>query len=336
MPDKHLPMQRRPSFPVPQNNPMAYYLGLDTSNYTSSVALYNSQNHQIMQRKKLLPVKQGALGLRQSDAVFAHVKQLGGLVGELMSQEQVRLEGVGVSVRPRDQEGSYMPCFLVGELVAESVASVCGIPLARFSHQAGHIAAALFSAGQLGLAGKRFAAFHLSGGTTECLLVRPDQHQIFSVELVAQSLDLKAGQAVDRVGGMLGLPFPAGRQLEMLALQSERKFRVRPVMKGRDCSLSGIENQCARMLKSGEPACDIARFCIESILAAVDRMTEQIRESEPNLPVVYSGGVMSNRIIRERITEKYGGFFAEPQFSSDNAAGIAVLAMYAQTGGAPG
>ena len=283
MPDKHLPMQRRPSFPVPQNNPMAYYLGLDTSNYTSSVALYNSQNHQIMQRKKLLPVKQGALGLRQSDAVFAHVKQLGGLVGELMSQEQVRLDGVGVSVRPRDQEGSYMPCFLVGELV-----------------------------------------------------VRPDQHQIFSVELVAQSLDLKAGQAVDRVGGMLGLPFPAGRQLEMLALQSERKFRVRPVMKGRDCSLSGIENQSARMLKSGEPACDIARFCIESILAAVERMTEQIRESEPNLPVVYSGGVMSNRIIRERITEKYGGFFAEPQFSSDNAAGIAVLAMYAQTGGAPG
>ena len=226
---------------------MAYYLGLDTSNYTSSVALYNSQARQVIQQKKLLPVKQGALGLRQSDAVFAHVKQLGALVRELMAQGSVRLDGVGVSVRPRDQEGSYMPCFLVGELVAESIASVCGIQISRFSHQAGHIAAALFSAGQLGLLGQRFAAFHLSGGTTECLLVQPDPQWIFSVELAAQSLDLKAGQAVDRVGGMLGLPFPAGRQLEALALQSERRFRVRPAMKGRDCSLSGIQNQCERM-----------------------------------------------------------------------------------------
>lgn len=314
---------------------MAYYLGLDTSNYTSSVALYNSQARQVIQQKKLLPVKQGALGLRQSDAVFAHVKQLGALVRELMAQGSVRLDGVGVSVRPRDQEGSYMPCFLVGELVAESIASVCGIQISRFSHQAGHIAAALFSAGQLGLLGQRFAAFHLSGGTTECLLVQPDPQWIFSVELAAQSLDLKAGQAVDRVGGMLGLPFPAGRQLEALALQSERRFRVRPAMKGRDCSLSGIQNQCERMQKAGEPACDIALFCIESILAVVDRMTEQIRESEGNLPVIYSGGVMSNRIIRERIAGKYGGFFAEPQFSSDNAAGISILAMLAQTGGAP-
>ena len=89
------------------------------------------------------------------------------------------------------------------------------------------------------------------------------------------------------------------------------------------------------MQKAGEPACDIARFCIESILAVVDRMTEQIQESEENLPVSYSGGVMSNRIIRERITGKYGGFFAEPQFSSDNAAGISILAMLAQTGGVP-
>ncbi len=155
------------------------------------------------------------------------------------------------------------------------------------------------------------------------------------MELAAQSLDLKAGQAVDRVGRMLGLPFPAGRQLEALALQSERRFRIRPAMKGRDCSLSGIQNQCERMQKAGEPACDIALFCIESILAVVDRMTEQIRESEGNLPVIYSGGVMSNRIIRERITGKYGGFFAEPQFSSDNAAGISILAMLAQTGGVP-
>lgn len=310
---------------------MAFYLGLDTSNYTTSVALYDGEQR-VVQNKKLLAVKDGALGLRQSDAVFSHVKQLGALVEELLADGCPALSGVGVSVRPRDAEGSYMPCFLVGELVAQTVASVGGLPLTRVSHQSGHIAAALFSAGKLDLVGERFVGFHLSGGTTECLLVQPDDKRVFSVTLIAQSSDLKAGQAVDRVGGMLGLPFPAGRYLEALALKSGHTFKVKPSFKGADCSLSGIENRCQRMLTEGEKPHDIARYCIDSICAVVDHMTAYVRETYGELPIVYSGGVMSNSIIREKITAKYGGYFAEPQFSSDNAAGVAVLAKISQTG----
>lgn len=314
---------------------MAWFLGLDTSNYTTSAALYSGTDHPVLQSKLLLPVKDGALGLRQSDAVFSHVKQLGDRISEVMAQIGEPLSGVGVSVRPRDAEGSYMPCFLVGELAAQTVSAACRIPVARVSHQSGHIMAALYSSGQLPLAGQEFAAFHLSGGTTECLFVRPDAKRVFSVELVARSLDLKAGQAVDRVGLLLGLPFPAGCFLEELALQSQRRFHVKPSFKGMDCSLSGVENRCEKMLADGEPPCDIARFCIESILAVVDHMTAQVKAAFGPVPVVYSGGVMSNTIIRERITAKYGGFFAEPAYSSDNAAGVAILAQTLLEGSEP-
>ena len=314
---------------------MAFYLGIDTSNYTTSVALYDPVGGGVFQQKKLLPVKDGALGLRQSDAVFSHVKQLGELVENLTSGWKTgSLEGVGVSVRPRDAEGSYMPCFLVGEMAAQSIAAVCRLPLRRVSHQDGHIAAALFSAGRLDLIGSSFAAFHLSGGTTECLLVESGENQIFRISLIARSLDLKAGQAVDRVGGMLGLPFPAGRALEALALQSERTYRVHPSFKGEDCSLSGVENRCQRMLNQGEKPCDIARYCLDSILAVVERMTVRLKEKYGEIPIVYSGGVMSNSIIRTAITEKYGGYFAAPEFSSDNAVGVAVLAaVHCREGG---
>lgn len=313
---------------------MAYALGFDTSNYTTSVALYDPQKDIVIQRKKLLPVKDGELGLRQSDAVFSHVKQLGELTESLFAElPGAVISVVGASVRPRDADGSYMPCFLVGETAARAVAASHGIALSQVSHQSGHIAAALFSAGKLELIGREFAAFHLSGGTTECLLVHPAPDRAFSVELLGTSLDLKAGQAVDRVGGMLGLPFPAGAKLSELAARSTQKYSVKLAFKGFDCSLSGVENKCRAMCERGEPPEDTARYCIDSILAAVEQMTRLVRGNYPGLPIVYSGGVMSSEIIREEITEKYGGYFARPEFSSDNAAGVAILAQLAQMGG---
>ena len=312
---------------------MGCYLGLDTSNYTTSAALYDAVSGCIRQEKMLLAVKNGALGLRQSDAVFSHVKQLGGIIQKLMEGKSAPLCGVGVSVRPRDVDGSYMPCFLVGQMAAQAVSAAMALPLSSFSHQSGHIAAALFSSGKLDLIGQKFVAFHLSGGTTEYLLVQPDAEHVFSVSLIGRSLDLKAGQAIDRVGGMLGLPFPAGVHLERLAADSQKHYRVRAVMRGRDCSLSGIENKCQKMIADGQERCDIAKFCLERIFAAVEQMTLAAKDAVGDLPVVYSGGVMSNAMIRERITAKYGGYFAQPAFSSDNAAGVAVLAAYVQSGG---
>ncbi len=305
---------------------MPVFLGIDTSNYTTSAALYDSDSGKLLQKKKLLPVKEGELGLRQADAVFAHVKQLGGIVEELRGEAGAPIDAVGVSFRPRDAEGSYMPCFMVGETAAMVASAAMGVPLYRFSHQAGHVAAALFSSGRLELMNKRFIAFHLSGGTTEGLLVEPDERFTLKCVKVAGSLDLKAGQAVDRVGVMLGLGFPAGAELEKLAAESDAEFKIRPTMKGRDCCLSGVENNCRRMLEAGHPACDVAKRCLCEIEASLAGMTKALIAEYGELPIVYAGGVMSNAYIRESMERRFGGLFAQPQYSADNAAGVAVLA----------
>lgn len=308
---------------------MPRYFGIDTSNYTTSVALFDSETGDVFMEKKLLPTKEGSLGLRQSDAVFAHVKQLGELAHRLMDGQPGEIKAVGVSVFPRRAEGSYMPCFLVGETAAEVLGAVNHVPVHKFSHQEGHLAAALYSAKKLSLLKKRFIAFHLSGGTTDALLVEPGK-PFFSVTPMAKSLDLKAGQVVDRVGLMLGCNFPCGPELEKLALQWEEPVKIKPTMKGADCCLSGVENKCQKFLDEGKAPAYIARYCIEAVKAALSAMTEALLSEYGDLPLLYAGGVMSNSIIRGYIEQKYGGFFAEPRFSSDNSAGIALLAALSE------
>lgn len=311
---------------------MGLFLGIDTSNYTTSAALYDSRAGRVRMEKKLLPTAVGAAGLRQSDAVFAHVKQLGQLVQTLFNGEALSLDGVGVSLFPRRAEGSYMPCFLVGEMGAELLCGALNLPQYGFSHQEGHIAAALYSAGQLSMMEKPFLAFHVSGGTTDALLVTPGD-PFFSIKPVGRSLDLKAGQAVDRVGLMLGLKFPCGPALTELASECGEKIRVRAPVKGSDCSLSGVENQCRKLLKEGREPAYIARYCLAFVQSALEQMTDALLNEYGPLPLLYAGGVMSCSMIRAAFEERYGGVFADPAYSSDNAAGIAVLASLSAEGG---
>ena len=298
-------------------------VGIDTSNYTTSAARYDGERV-LENRKLLLPVKPGEKGLRQSDAVFHHVKQLPQVLEPILEMGPAGV--VGVSITPRSEIGSYMPCFLVGKGFACTLGAAWGVGVKFFSHQQGHIAAALYSAGKLELLDRKFLAFHVSGGTTEALLVRPDPQGMPEVELAAQSLDLKAGQAVDRVGVMLGMGFPCGPELERAALAWDGPVKARAYMKGRDCSLSGVENQCRKLWEEGHPREEVARTCLEMVLAALDAMCAGLLEDFGPLPVVFSGGVCSNSILRERLTEKYGGAFAAPEFSADNGAGAAILA----------
>lgn len=304
---------------------MSYYLGIDTSNYTTSVALYNCENNSVVNSKKLLPVKDGEKGIRQSDAVFHHTLQLPDLICRTFN-DNFCIDAIGVSVKPCNIENSYMPCFLAGMSVARSLASVNNIPLYSFSHQDGHIASALYSADKLNLINERFIAFHISGGTSQIVLVEPDGNY-FKTTLISDSLDLKAGQAVDRVGLMLGLKFPCGPELEKLALNSNAQFKkIKVFRKDGFFSLSGVENKCKKMLDDGVPYNDIALYCIEFIQSALEDSVDEIIDKYGNLPLVFSGGVMSNTIIRKNMQKKYNAFFAEPQYSSDNACGIAILA----------
>ena len=304
---------------------MSLFLGIDTSNYTTSVALYDSATGEIAQKKQLLPVREGQLGLRQSDAVFHHTAQLHTLFGELLEGVNPReIAAIGVSTRPRPVDGSYMPCFTVGENTAKILSSALRVPLFEYSHQEGHIAAALYSSKRDDLFDREFLAFHVSGGTTEAVIAKGDGFG-FSVEPAAKTLDLNAGQAVDRVGLMLGLRFPCGMELERLAAQNAGKIKVRPTLKGCDCCLSGVENRCQKLIKEGRSREYVAAFCIEYIRVTLAAMTDAAFETHGVMPVVYAGGVMSNKMIKNSFEEKYNAVFAEPVFSSDNAAGIAYL-----------
>lgn len=301
-------------------------LGIDTSNYTTSAAVFDTETGELRQSRQLLPVKEGELGLRQSDAVFQHTMNLPSMIKALSCERGIKPDVIGVSVSPRDEKGSYMPCFMTGKGTAESIACSLGIPVKYFSHQAGHIAAALYSSNSLHLLKNEFIAFHVSGGTTEAVKVIPHKEKVITAELVFSSLDLKAGQAIDRTGKLLGLSFPSGMKLDELSLKSDKDYKIKPYMRDGNCSLSGLQNKCEKMKKDGEKDEDIAKYCISYVSQVLYEMTLAVTEKYPGLPVVYSGGVMSNTLIRKRLRDEFLAVFAADGFSSDNAAGIAVLA----------
>ena len=303
-------------------------LGIDTSNYTTSAALCTTMGEIIQNQKMLLPVAKGNRGLRQSDALFHHTVQLPLVIKAMHAQLAAHpLIAVGVSKTPRDAKGSYMPCFLAGISAAEAASAAASVPLFGFSHQCGHVMAALYSAGRTEWMDQRFAAFHVSGGTTELLLVAPDSETVFSIEKIGGTMDLNAGQVIDRAGVMMGLPFPAGPAMEMAAQQYfDDVASARPSVKGLSCNFSGLENQAAELFRKEQNPGLCAAFVLKSVLVTLQKLTENLLAAYPGLPIVYAGGVMSCRYLRDALS-KYGSF-AAPAFSADNAAGTALLALH--------
>ena len=301
-------------------------IGIDTSNYTTSIAYFDGTAGENCSR--LLPVRQGELGLRQSDAVFAHTKSLPELSGRLFSHIGVqKITAVGVSTRPRAVEGSYMPCFLVGYSHAKLLAEALGVPLVEVSHQQGHVAAALWSAGHMELMDQPHLAWHLSGGTTELLLVEPEGKNVKCTR-IGGTTDISAGQLIDRTGQLLGLPFPSGKRLDALSSQArlEECFKVKCADMA--FSLSGVQNKVQQFHEAhGEPA-ETAAYALRCVAGAVCLATQQARKAYPGLRVVFSGGVASNSLLRE-LTKPLDPIFAQPQFSKDNAMGVAILACRA-------
>lgn len=298
-------------------------IGIDTSNYTTSIAFFSENGGENC--SQLLPVKQGQLGLRQSDAVFAHIKSLPELTGRLFSHIQTEnIQAVGVSTRPRAVEGSYMPCFMVGYSHAKLLADFLKIPLIEVSHQQGHVAASLWSAGRMELLDVPHLAWHLSGGTTELLLVEPEGKNVRCTRIGGTS-DISAGQLIDRTGVMLDLPFPSGKHLDRLSQSAQMTdvFKVKcPAM---EFSFSGIQNKVQQFHDAHQKPEETAAYALRCVAAAVCLATEHALREYPGLPVVFSGGVASNSLLRHHLS-RWDPVFAEPQFSTDNAMGVAVLA----------
>lgn len=303
------------------------FVGIDTSNYTTSVSLCDMDGKVLANLKAPLPVKEGECGLRQSDAVFSHVKNIPALMQRL--REEVRGKSVcavGVSATPRSVEDSYMPCFLSGIAVAQALSAAWDVPLYRCSHQDGHIMAALYSSGASEKIGKNpFAAFHVSGGTTEILYVTPKADG-FDVLQVGGTEDLNAGQAIDRAGVMMGLQFPCGKEMEALSESFEGKLpTVRVCVRERMCNLSGLQNLAQKLYSETQDRAAVSAYVFSFIGKSLQKMTEQLDEVYPELPIVYAGGVMSNRALQKLLGQRPNTYFAEPAFSADNAAGVALL-----------
>lgn len=298
------------------------FVGIDTSNYTTSLAIFDGSKI-VLNSRKLLTVKNGERGLRQSDAVFQHTVNIPELISQVSCNID-KVDAVSVSSRPRNVDKSYMPCFLVGVETGVAVSKFTNAQYFETSHQVGHILAALYSVNRLDLINDRFIAFHLSGGTTEALLVEPDREEIIKASVIAKSLDLKAGQAVDRAGVLMGMQFPCGKEIDALSLKSNVDYRHKLSFKGLDCSMSGVENKVKKMLECGTSKEDVSKFVITYISDTLCKMTDGVLSKFGDLPLVYAGGVMSNTLISKKIKEKYNAYFAKPEHSCDNACGIAI------------
>ena len=301
---------------------MALCVGFDTSNYTTSAAWWDGREGR--NESRILDVPQGALGLRQSDALFLHVRRLPEVVARLLTDRDDlhQAKVVAASSRPRAAEDSYMPCFLAGVCEAKTLASALGAEYMEFSHQQGHLAAAAWSAGREDLLDQPFLAWHLSGGTTELLLVQP-KNGVPYAEKIGGTTDISAGQLLDRTGVLLGLPFPAGKYVDELYYRADSTSSFRVKVNELYFSLSGVENKVKSLREMGETEANIARFAVDTVVGAVYRVTNAAKKMYPGLPVLCSGGVASNSVLRSVLQD---AVLALPEYSRDNAMGIAVLA----------
>lgn len=295
-------------------------LAFDTSNYTTSVAAFDgTEVHNV---SRLLDVAPGTLGLRQSDALFSHVKRLPELTDRLFSViGAVKLDAVGVSTRPRAVDGSYMPCFLAGHSQARVLGAALGVPVYEFSHQQGHIAASLWSSCRMELMDRPHLAWHLSGGTTELLYVTPEGVSV-RAERIGGTTDISAGQLIDRTGKLLELSFPAGKELDALSREAEDRSYFPVKVNGMEFSLSGVQNK-VQDYHSGNAA-ETAGYALRSLIGAILTATKNAIKEYPDCPVVFAGGVASNSMLREACSD-LPAVFCPAQYATDNALGTAVL-----------
>lgn len=304
-------------------------IGFDTSNYTTSIAYFDGVSGH--NESRLLPVKDGELGLRQSDAVFHHIKSLPELSDRLFSHISVSdVTAVGVSTRPRAVEGSYMPCFMVGYSHAKLLANVLGVPLVEVSHQQGHVAASLWGSGRVDLLDRPHLAWHLSGGTTELLYVSPSGKNVIC-ERIGGTSDISAGQLIDRAGKMLGLAFPAGKALDALGANAVQTDSFAVKCNDLEFSFSGVQNKVSDFFAKTNDATETAGYTLRCVCRCIETVSKKAMQKYPGLPIVYSGGVASNSMLRNML-KPLDPVFALPEYSTDNAMGVSVLAYRMQEG----
>lgn len=300
-------------------------LSLDTSNYTTSVCVFDQSKGIIWENRIVLHPPRGERGLRQSDVVFLHVRNFETL---LASIPHCSIEQIVVSARPCPNDRSYMPCFTVGKNFALSLGACLNVPVTFYSHQEGHIMAGLYSGACMRLLKGDFYAFHVSGGTTDLLHVTPQKTGL-DIERIGGSSDLHAGQLIDRIGVMLGLEFPCGKSLEILAATAQASRPMKVSVQGNEFHFSGFENQAKVLLEQQMPHAEIARFALDAVAKTLHAEIAELRSANTEKPILFVGGVMSNRYIAQYLIKRNKKiYFSAPEYATDNALGNAVLHTY--------
>ncbi len=304
-------------------------VGFDTSNYRTSVAAVTLDGEILVNHRELLPVPDGERGLRQSDAVFAHIRQLRNAEAELRSAlKGTRIAAAAASTKPRDGEESYMPVFQAGYTAGSLLAAALDAPFFETTHQRGHLAAALHGT-KLEQA-DRLLAVHLSGGTTDLLALDGDR-----LEQIGGSADLHAGQLVDRAGVAMGLGFPAGEALEALAVNGKSEGRLGCSMEdgGLTCHLSGAETRVQQWIREGQLSREnIAREIYDLLARTLVRMLQAGGEKTGIKEALITGGVAASALLRQMLEERKRKtrncpeiVFGKPEMSGDNAVGVALI-----------
>ena len=298
------------------------FLGIDTSNYTTSISVTDSCGNVLSDKRRLLDVKEGARGLRQSDALFLHIKNLPELI-EMIDFDLKDISAVGASYAPRNVEGSYMPVFLGGMGMGRAVAKTLGVPYYEFSHQEGHIKAGLF---MQDIEDDEFYSVHMSGGTTEILKVTRNGAR-FDAEIVGKTLDISAGQLIDRIGVKLGFGFPCGKALDEICADSSDMKIPSVCVKGAEINFSGTETHFLRLIDSGAPADEIAYLAFSAVAKTLIKAISYVFDNYGRKKILFVGGVASNSLIRNMLKDKFenSAFFAKCEYSTDNAVGISLL-----------
>lgn len=307
------------------------YIGLDTSNYTTSIAAVDSDFNVIADQRRPLRVKIGGLGLRQSEALFQHMENLPDMLEnlfQLIDKDQVR--SIAASNKPRPIEGSYMPVFNAGRNYGKVLRTALDIPLYFFSHQEGHLEAAIRNSSLM--KHRLFVALHLSGGTTEVLNVE-EKDSGYNIAIIGGTKDISFGQLIDRIGVSLSFDFPCGEAMDQIAINYSDEIQdwLKPIrIEDLAFNLSGIETQCKRLLASGCDQNVLIYDLFYKISTSLCRIAEHsVHRSRCN-QVLFIGGVSASRFIRTQILEFFKDkelkpIFGDSTFSSDNAAGIAIL-----------
>ncbi|CCQ96004.1 O-sialoglycoprotein endopeptidase [[Clostridium] ultunense Esp] len=309
-----------------------YFIGIDTSAYTTSLAIIDNEDNIVLDLRKVLEVKKGQKGLRQQEAVFQHINNLPLLIEKMMMEIDItKVDTIACSNKPRSVEDSYMPVFVVGKGQAFILSKILGTKYSEYSHQEGHIGAGIMGS-QLKDCDK-FLSLHISGGTTELLLVSNKKNQM-SIDIIGGTLDLSLGQLIDRIGVELGLPFPCGMEMDKISQRGNVLNLNIPIsLKDKTWfNISGLENYFKNLIKDSSYAIeDIFATLFNTISILLYNIIINSHIEYKLDDILITGGVSANEHIRGSLYNKLSDnnirpYFAKIPLSTDNGVGVAYLA----------